>query len=102
MLAKTLNAISILMLLGGLLVTSTVGSNAQSSSRTFLDLLRPCIDKEILLSSPSTQYPRSVILKEIQQDYVVIETDKKATEAIFLYSMNSITLGEPMQLHLNR
>ena len=95
---KVLSPLLILTFIGGLFLYSTRETKAQDSHRVFLDILRPYVNKDIRVAFHGGESTDPVLLKEVGQDYVLLESPQRSTQAIPLQTIRSITFDDVPQI----
>jgi hypothetical protein len=97
---KAVFLVLICMVIAGLIISIVPGVNAQSQHGTFIDLLKPYVNKEVIIGPSSGSKQNPLILKEIGVDYILVETPQGVTHAISVSSISSLTLGgERLVIH---
>lgn len=89
------------MILAGIVMNFGPTVNAQSPHGTFVDLLKPYLTKQVTIAGPPGRSFSPSFLKEVGVDYILLDTPRGLTQAIPLYSIYSVTLGETPEIHLS-
>jgi hypothetical protein len=89
------------VMLAGLATNIGPMVNAQSSHGTFIDLLKPYLNKQVRIAGPPGRSFSPSFLKEVGVDYILLDTPGGLTQAIPLYSIYSVTLVETPEIHLS-
>lgn len=85
----------------GILMVAGPGLKAQSPQDTFVDLIKPYVNKEIEIVPNAGNRTQPILLKRIGYDYFLIEDPQGLTRAVALNSITSLTLGsERLEIHL--
>lgn len=99
--SKVLFIVLACVILAGLIISIGPTVNAQSPHGTFIDLLKPYMNKQVTVAGPPGRSFSPSFLKEVGVDYILLDTPKGLTQAIPLYSIYSVTLGENPEIHLS-
>ncbi len=85
----------------GIFMSAGPGLKAQSPQNSFVDLIKPYVNKEIEIVANVGNRTQPLTLKGIGYDYFLIEDPQGLTHAIALNCITSLTLGrERLEIHL--
>ena len=99
--SKVIIAALACVIIAGLIVVAGYSVRAQSPRDSFVDLLRPYVNKEIEFSPSVGSRFEPIILKEIGYDYILLEYPQGVTHAVATNAITSLTFGrERLEIHM--
>ena len=91
---KALLALAVTGLFGILVFDSAREVSAQPPNRTFVELLKPFVGKEVRVSSRTGEQNSPGTLREVGIDYLMLENRQKSNQAILVHSIVAVRFDE--------